>query len=152
MPSGRWVVRAALAAAAAFPPGVLPAGAVAQGARVIVVVNAANPVTSLPREQVSRMFLKKLTRWPDGAPVLPTDLALDAPLRAQFTDAVLGKSLATVRAYWNARIFTGRDVPPPEKGSEGEVLAFVSANVGAIGYVSPNAALPSSVRALAVSE
>jgi ABC-type phosphate transport system substrate-binding protein len=147
------VVRAALAAgAAASSSGVVPAGAAAQGARVVVVVNSANPLASLPREQVSRMFLKKLTRWPDGAPVQPADLAIDAPVRAQFTDAVLGKSVSTVRAYWNARIFTGRDVPPPEKGSEGEVLAFVSANAGAIGYVSPNAALPPSVRALVVTE
>lgn len=144
-------MRVALAATMAAWSGSVSAAS-AQGARVLVVVNAANPVTSLPREQVSRMFLKKLTRWPDGGAVLPADLAIDAPVRAQFTEAVIGKSVATVRAYWHARIFTGRDLPPPQKGTEGDVLAFVAANAGAIGYVSPNAALPPSVRALAVTE
>ena len=45
------------------PPGI------AQGAEGYkVIVNAANPVSSLPREQVARYFLKKTTSWQAGGP------------------------------------------------------------------------------------
>ena len=41
-----------------------------------------------------------------------------------------------VRSYWQQRIFSGRDVPPPEADSDLAVLRYVKENAGAIGYVS----------------
>ena len=38
-----------------------------------VIVNSANPVTSLRQREVSALFLRRSTRWDDGTPALPVD-------------------------------------------------------------------------------
>lgn len=116
----------------------------------VVVVHASNAAAAMPREQIARLFLRKVKRWPNGVDAEPVDLAPAAPARAAFTQTVLGKSIATVRAYWQQRLFSGADVPPPEKASEDDAIAFVRAHPGAVTYVSPTATLPAGVRALAV--
>jgi hypothetical protein len=46
-----------------------------------------------------------------------------------------------VRRYWAQRVFSGRGVPPPELANDSEVVKFVAAHSGAIGYVAADAAL-----------
>jgi ABC-type phosphate transport system substrate-binding protein len=105
-----------------------------------VIVHSSNPATSLSREQVVRYFLKKATAWPSGKVVAPVDQEKDSATRAAFSQGVLHKSVAEVIAYWQQQIFSGRGVPPTEKRSDAEVVAFVEGNEGAIGYVSASAA------------
>ena len=124
--------------------------AVASG--VIVVVNAANPATALSREQVTRMFLKKISRWPDGQLVLPVDQPPDSPMRALFSAHILRRAVPTVQAYWNARIFAGRDTPPMEKDGAAETLAYVRTHAGAIAYVPARTPLTDGVRAVQVTD
>ena len=100
-----------------------------------VVVNENNRVSSFSREELSELFLKKTTVWPDGTVVLPVDQFEDSETRAAFNRDIHGKSGGAVRAYWQQRIFSGRDVPPPEKDSDAAVIAFVRRNRGGIGYV-----------------
>lgn len=104
-----------------------------------VVVNPSNPAASVPAAQLSRMFLKKLPKWDHGAAVVPVDQPAETPVRAEFSKGVHGKPVAAVVAYWQQQIFAGRDVPPAEKAGDEAVLAFVRANPGAVGYVSPSA-------------
>jgi hypothetical protein len=136
----------------AGPPSAPSAPSAPRGAGFAVVVHAANPAAALPREQVARLFMRKLRRWPNGAPAEPVDLAPGAPARDAFTRTVLGKSVGTVRAYWQQRIFSGAEVPPPEKPDDAAVLAYVRTHPAAVAYVSDAAALPSGVRELAVAE
>ena len=105
-----------------------------------VVVNRANPLTSLDRREVSALFLRRSTRWDDGTPVLPAD-GPASPARESFSKDVHGKKTAAVRSYWLQIIFSGRGVPPPEKSSDSEVIAYVETHPGAIGYVSTGAAI-----------
>ena len=103
-----------------------------------VVVHPGNPATELDRDALSRLFLKKTLRWPDGVAVQPVEPATST-LRAAFAEQVHGKSLNAVRSYWTQLIFSGRDVPPLERAGDAEVVAFVRATRGAIGYVSASA-------------
>ncbi len=104
-----------------------------------LVVNEANTVSSLSRDDLCDLFLKKVSYWTDGTLVLPVDQIEGAALRDSFNREILRKSGSAVRAYWQQRIFSGRDVPPPEKDDDAAVLAFVRRNRGAIGYVSGHA-------------
>ena len=104
----------------------------------MVVVHAASGVTELSRAQLSRYFLKKATQWPDGSPVLPVE-PLDPGLRDAFARQVHQRSSAAIAAYWNALIFSGRELPPLEKSADADVLAYVRATPGAIGYVAAGA-------------
>jgi ABC-type phosphate transport system substrate-binding protein len=119
--------------------GAAPSRAEAQGFRV--VIHPSNPATALPKAQVSQLFLKKVTRWPDGRTVKPVEPPARSSAREAFCEAVHGKSSSAVRSYWNQLIFTGRDVPPVEKESDEEVVAYVRGNEAAIGVVSTGAAL-----------
>jgi len=116
-----------------------------------VIVNAANPVTTLPSGDVAKLFLKKTVSWPAGGVVLPVDLREDSDVRREFSKEILGKDVSTVKGYWQERIFTGRGVPPIEKGSEAEALAFVAANRDAIGYVAAGTELTADVKPLRVT-
>jgi ABC-type phosphate transport system substrate-binding protein len=115
-----------------------------------VVVNSANPTSSVSRDQLSSLFLKKAP-WPSGQPVQPVDLAEDSPVRRAFTSAVHGRPVTAVKAYWQQKVFSGRDVPPAEKASDAAVLAFVEANPGAIGYVSAATPIGRGVKEVTVN-
>lgn len=112
------------------------APALADGGAFQVVVHAANPAQSVTRKQLAELFLKKVTRWPDGAPVRPVEPPESSLTRAYFLSDVIGKSAFAVKVFWQKRVYAGREVPPVEKPSDEEVLAYVRANHGAIGYVS----------------
>jgi ABC-type phosphate transport system substrate-binding protein len=111
------------------------------GQDFLVIVHPANPAGELSTEFVAEVFLKKTTRWGNGESMRPVDLAPNATARRRFSESVLKRSVAAVRSYWQQRIFTGRDVPPPELDSDDAVVRYVTRYVGAIGYVAPSAKL-----------
>lgn len=133
-----------IAALTALPAGPAPAAE----RPFLVVAHPAVTVARLPRTQLSRLFLKKGTQWPDGSPVHPVE-PLDPRLRQAFAGQVHERSAASVAAYWNALIFSGRELPPLEKATDADVVAFVRATPGAIGYVSAGAEV-AGVKLLAV--
>ncbi len=110
----------------------------AQAKSYKVIVNPSNPVSSMSRDDVSRIFLKKTTKFSDGRGASPVDLPVNSPTRESFSKDIHGKSSSAVDAYWQQLIFSGRDIPPPQK-SESGVLEFVRSNGNAIGYVLPGA-------------
>jgi len=58
-------------------------------------------------------------------------------------------SLEAVKYHWLRRIATGQR-PPVAKASDEEVIAFVSGQVGAVGYVSSSTPTPETVREVAL--
>lgn len=127
--------------------GAAPAGA--QHYRVIV--NSANPTTTLSKEDLARLYLKKMSTWKTGTPVMVVDLGPKSPVRAEFSMTVLGRDVPTMKNYWQQSLFSGRGVPPIEQPTEAQVVASVAANPGAIGYVSADVPLPESVRTVSIT-
>ena len=130
----------------------LASGAALAAEEFKVVVNAARGATTLTRERVSRLFLKQDVAWGDGSLVLPVDQTDRVPVRAAFSKAIHGRDVSAIKSYWQRQIFSGTAVPPPEKASDREVLDFVRANPGAIGYVAADTPPGSGVVALSVSD
>lgn len=110
----------------------------AQGRSYKVVVNTSNPVSSISRQDLSRIFLKKTSKFSDGRGASPVDLPVSSSTRENFSKEVHGKPASAVEAYWQQLIFSGRDVPPGQK-SESGALEFVRSNENGISYVSPGA-------------
>jgi ABC-type phosphate transport system substrate-binding protein len=104
-----------------------------------VIVNSANSTTDLPADVAAKLFLKQTAKFPNGTAAQPVDQGKSSAVRAAFSKAVLNRAVAAVETYWQQQIFSGKEVPPPAKASDDEVLAFVKANPGAIGYVSGGA-------------
>lgn len=126
------VLLTALAALLAAGPGL------AQGSWKLVV-HPSMPVGSMAREDVAKLFLKKVVRMPDGRQATPVDLPERSPVREAFGREVLKKSPSSAKAYWQQEIFSGRAVPPIVKASDADVVRYVSENRSAIGYVSAGA-------------
>lgn len=142
----------ALSLAAVLLMGVVARRVEAQGNEPYkIVVHASNPVHALKKDQVSKLFLKKVTEWDGGQTVAAVDLTESSALREHFSKSVIGKPVAAVKAYWQQQIFSGRDVPPPEKTSDSQVLAYVRSNPNAIGYVSAATPLIEGVKVVQVT-
>ncbi len=87
------------------------------------------------------MFLKKVVSWPNGWTVTAVDQERGSAVRQLFSRDIHQKDADAIAAHWQTAVFSGRDVPPPIARSDAEVLAFVRANPGAIGYVSGGSAV-----------
>jgi len=101
-----------------------------------VIVNERNPISSLERKFLADMFFRKVTYWPDDGVIQPVDLKPDSPVRHRFSKEVLNRSVMGIKSYWQQRIFSGQNVPPPELRSDEEVIQFVVKYPGSVGYVS----------------
>jgi ABC-type phosphate transport system substrate-binding protein len=121
----------------------------------VVIVAADNPVGSVKKQELARYFLKKSGRWADGRGIVPVDQSAGSPVRNAFTKAVLSVEgmgqISAVQSFWLQQVYSGRSTPPAVKATDADVLAFVAATPGAIGYV---AAAPSAggVKVLTVTE
>jgi ABC-type phosphate transport system substrate-binding protein len=126
--------RAALVVVALFP--LLARGASSVPVSFKVIVNRANETDTLKKHDLSAIFLKKKVKWNSGAPIIPVDQSADSPLRENFSTTVHNRGTEAVKTYWQQQIFSGRNVPPPSKKSDGDVIEFVKSHPNAIGYVS----------------
>ena len=118
-----------------------------------VVVPAAMPGATIKRAMLADVFFKKITRWGDGTAISPVDQSAASAVRISFSKQVLGKPVAGVQIYWMRQMSApGGSSPPSVKSSDDDVIAFVEAKPGAIGYVSEAAPLPPAVKELRVTE
>lgn len=116
----------------------------------VIIVNSANPTEDLSRQEVARMFLKQRARWDHGERVRPVDLSGSWKVRDDFSLAVFRRTTRDIEEHWKRMVFSGRDVPPPEKGSEQEILDYVELNPGAIGYLSRGTPLSRRVKVIEI--
>ena len=105
----------------------------------IVVVHPASGVTTLTVAELSAALLGRTPRWPDGTRVNPVDQLPDSATYKAVAEEIHGRSPAELRSFWVRQVFAGKGAPPPAKGSDEDVVAFVRNNPGAVGYVSPGA-------------
>jgi ABC-type phosphate transport system substrate-binding protein len=114
---------------------------VVSAADLYVIVNRSNPVSEISSADAAAMLMKKKLKWDDGTLVTPVDQTEAAEARATFSDRMLHKTPYAVKSYWRQQIFSGLDSPPVEVRNDAEVIAFVRANRGGIGYIGSNAQL-----------
>jgi ABC-type phosphate transport system substrate-binding protein len=114
-----------------------------------LVVHPSYAGATVPRDVAVRVFLKQVGTF-NGKPAAPVDQAKDSPVRVAFTKAVHGRTVAAIEGYWQQQIFSGGSLPPANKSSDADVLAFVKGNPGAIGYVSAGAGAGGGVKVVTV--
>jgi ABC-type phosphate transport system substrate-binding protein len=114
-----------------------------------IVANNSVAASSIGPDVLAKLFLKQTSKFPDGAAATPVYQSKSSATRAAFDKAILGKSVAGVETYWQQQIFSGKDVPPASKNGDDEIIAFVKATPGGIGYVSAGAAV-AGVKVIAI--
>lgn len=116
-----------------------------------VVVNSSSSVSALTKARVSRLFLKKVTRWDNNSKVLPVDQLEKSAVRQAFSREIHNKDVTAIKSYWNTALFAGRATPPPELASDEEILSYVRSNAGAIGYVARSTSVGEDVKVVEVT-
>jgi ABC-type phosphate transport system substrate-binding protein len=114
---------------------VLASPSVARDDGFKLIVNPANPVTTLDRTFVRAAFLREVLSWKWGAPVHPIALPSSTTTSVHFAEEILKKSVPQLRSYWVQRIFSGKGTPPPELESTAAVVTRVLADPGAVAYI-----------------
>jgi ABC-type phosphate transport system substrate-binding protein len=117
---------------------------------IVVVVNSANPITTMSRAKVAQIFMRQIATWDNGGEILPVDQIDRAPARIAFVRDMLGQSMSAIKRYWQERIFSGNESPPPDRVTDADVLTYVRSNVGAIGYVVEGTDLGAGVKLLVI--
>jgi ABC-type phosphate transport system substrate-binding protein len=116
-------------------------------ADVLVVTGARSASITLSKNQVSDVFLGKVTSLPDGSNATLVDQPESSPLRDEFYLKVANKSTSQAKAHWAKLYFTGRGVPPREASDSGDVKRILNSTPGAIGYID-RSSLDSSVKVI----
>lgn len=112
-------------------------------AEVAVIVHPDNN-SIINKDEVQRIFLGKKTTFENGQSATPYNLANET-VRAEFDSRMLDKTSSELRTYWSKLVFTGKGTPPVEFATPAELIAKVSSDPSAIGYVDA-AAVPDSVK------
>ncbi len=132
---------APLAVAEAPPAAPEAAAAVPADRGYQVIVHPSNAAASMTRVQLADVYLKKQIAWPDGSAIEPVEPPERARARTYFLyDVMNGRSALALKAFWQKKAAAGK-TPPVEKASDEDVVAFVKATPGAIGYVAPTTAV-----------
>ena len=104
-------------------------------AEIVVVVHPENTAT-INERAVRHIYLNKLSRFSNGDRVIPLSRPKGSDITKVFSQRLLKKKPAQLRAYWAKLIFTGRGKPPKEIKSDQKVIELVSENPEYIGFVS----------------
>jgi ABC-type phosphate transport system substrate-binding protein len=104
-------------------------------AAVVVIGNPNISVASLTSDQVSDIFLGKMTSLADGTKITVIDHQDGEAIKDEFYEQVVGKSASQLKAFWAKVIFTGEGMPPKAYSGDKAVRDHVSRTPGAIGYV-----------------
>ena len=114
-----------------------------------LVVNIDNKVSTISRTQAELMFLGKKRSWPDGK-TIAVIINENPQIYDSFSHTVLRRSPRQFLIFRKKMLFRGQGMPPPSVKTDKEVIEFISAHVGGIGYVSPEA-VPLTVKILQIS-
>jgi len=93
--------------------------------------HAGNEITPL---QLRRIFLRQITRWPDGRVVVPVNGPPDSELRQAITRWLFAEGRAGLVYHWNKLYYQGI-LPPRALASYSAVALMVARVPGAIGYL-----------------
>jgi ABC-type phosphate transport system substrate-binding protein len=118
----------------------LPSVVAAQYADLKIVGNPGTTPDGISKADLTRIFLKKKTKWPDGRSVEPVGQKRAPELSRLFSNEILGMTPDMVESHWQAQVFSGRGTPPRALGGDVGVLDYVRRTPGAVGYVSGGAA------------
>jgi len=107
-----------------------------QASSLQVIVNEKSGVGTLSRKQVMSLFLGRARVFPNKNAARAFDHKVDSDIRKAFFEALTGKAISDIDAYWARLRYSGRASLPKEMNDSQAVLSEVMNNENAIAYVS----------------
>jgi len=103
---------------------------------VYVVVNSANPQTTISQTGLAAIFNMRLRHWSDESPITVYVLQDEDPLHKTFCKQKLHVFPHQIRKGWNRLVFSGTGQAPVLIETKEEMLKRISDTPGAVGYLS----------------
>jgi hypothetical protein len=103
------------------------------GAESVAIIGHPG-LTKVDAAMVKKLFTGRAIEV-GGEAVTVVNISPGNPVRGRFLAAYLGQDEEQYVAYWTVRRFIGKGTPPRDLSSVAEVVSFVQANPGAIGYI-----------------
>ena len=113
------------------------------GRELAVIVHKASPKQTLTVDEVKAYYLKKQVSWSDGAKVRPVQQSGD--VRDAFVKRTLGMSTTDFERYWLQLKYSAAESPPKQVDTDDDVIKFVGAMKGAIGFVDASSLDPGAL-------
>jgi len=111
----------------------LKAGAYSE--QLVIVVHKDTPIESLTKSEVIDIFMGKYTAYPNGQKALAVELTDQHTLKERFYRQLIGRSVASVNAYWARLKFAGRKRNAEVKDTQDEVIEYLRTTPLSIGYI-----------------
>ncbi|MBC7860369.1 MAG: hypothetical protein H7Z39_16670 [Burkholderiaceae bacterium] len=99
----------------------------------VLVIGHAN-VPKLDPATVQKIFTGKAIEVA-GVAVTPVNASPGNGARGRFLQTYLNQDEEKYTAYWTVRRYIGKGAPPKELASAADVIAYVQANPGSVGYI-----------------
>ena len=115
-------------------------------ANIVVIVNKDN-AQAIDKALVAKIYSGGVKAWSSGDKILAADMPESSPVRASFSNDIVGKSVTSLKFAWAQLMFAGTAVPPKEVKTDEDMKKFVSDNKDAIGYIDASS-LDGSVKAV----
>lgn len=103
-------------------------------ADVAIVVHPSN-TSNFDKTTIKRIFLGKVKSFSNGRPAILISAEATDPATEIFNKNVIGKSNSQVNAYWAKMMFTGKGSPPKKLALASDIIAVISTNPDAIGFI-----------------
>jgi hypothetical protein len=110
----------------------------ALAADVQIIANASVGATEVTPDELKSVFLGQKSKLSDGSSVEPV-LSQFGAAHVEFLKDYLGKTDQALRDHFKTLVFTGKGSMPKSFMSDAEIVKYVAATKGAIGYVSATA-------------
>jgi len=111
-----------------------PCASADSGQDYVIVVHKESSVDALNSKELRRVFLGKISRWPDGSMALPV-LNPKASIHDEFSRSILRKSPAQLSTYWRKNLFSGRSMMPYMAKNTEDLFAYLERHKNAISYL-----------------
>jgi ABC-type phosphate transport system substrate-binding protein len=119
------------------------------GDQDIVIIGHKNSPDWVTEKDIKQIFLGKKTRWDNGA-TINFVICNNQTLYEAFLKKYVRRSLFQYRNYWKMKVFNGTGRMPLSFKSEADVIAYVSATEGTVGFISSKAADKNKVKIIRV--
>lgn len=107
-------------------------------AEVRIVVNTGAGIDTIDAKTVENLFLGRKKELPNGTKAVPVTLS-EGAVHEEFLAGFVSRSSSQFKSHWKKAVFTGQGQPPKEVKTEAELIEYVAATPGAIGYVGASA-------------
>jgi ABC-type phosphate transport system substrate-binding protein len=90
--------------------------------------------TAITSDDMKQVLLGNLTKWRRGT-VIKLAVLTEGAVHTKVVRDYTQRTPDQFDKYWKRQVFTGAGILPFQAKSDAEVIAYVAANPGAVGYV-----------------